>query len=165
MYTNFCGPAGCWTRPTPLRDIDLANVHGHIFILTADGVVAYEYREGSPINMDTADDQFIKDFFTYLSGNGLANVLGLQLLHGVSSNPIVEFVLENSGTVMLDAAEVRHGGLYRCTGWSVTAGGTEFNGGESHAKTNKGTHQVFIGGKPLPDIAALKSLLHNEGII
>ena len=41
----------------------------------------------------------------------------------------------------------------------------DFNGGESHAKTTKGTHQVFDGGKALPNLVALKSLLKGEGII
>ena len=37
--------------------------------------------------------------------------------------------------------------------------------GESHAKTTKGTHQVFVDGKALPDLAALMSLLKGEDII
>ncbi|KAF8863827.1 hypothetical protein BDZ45DRAFT_798052 [Acephala macrosclerotiorum] len=93
--------------------------------------------------------------------------LGLQTLHEGLLKQMVEIVLKDVGTVMLDASEAKYGDIHRVTGWCVGQkdGIVDFNGGESHAKTTKGTHQVFTGGKALPDLAALKSLLKGEDII
>jgi hypothetical protein len=102
-----------------------------------------------------------------LQKNALASVLGLQVLCGGPSKQIVEIVLKDASTVMLDALEAKYGDLYRVTGWCVDQkdGVVDFKGEESHSKTTKGTHQVFISGKQLPDLAALKSLLKDEDII
>ncbi|KAK8007188.1 hypothetical protein PG989_001178 [Apiospora arundinis] len=38
---------GAWTRPTRITELDLSNIHGHIFALNPDSQFkAYEYREG-----------------------------------------------------------------------------------------------------------------------
>jgi hypothetical protein len=67
----------------------------------------------------------------------------------------------------MDSSEAKYGDIYRVTGWCVDQkeGVVSFSGGKSHAKTTKGTHQVFVGGKALPEIAALKSLSKGEDII
>lgn len=168
LGTNFANPSGCWTKPTKIEDINSKDIHGHIFMLSPDNrLIAYEYREGPPNDIDSTDPGFFRELIEYLQNNGLSSVLGLQVLYGGHSNNMVEMVLEDVGTVMLDASETKHGGVYRVTGWRVDQDGgmVSFSGGESHAKTTKGTHQVFVGGKALPDIAALKSLLKDEGII
>jgi hypothetical protein len=80
---------------------------------------------------------------------------------------MVEIVLKDVSTVMLDALEAKYGDIYRVMGWCVGQkdGIVDFNGRESHVKTTRGTYQVFVSGKALPDLATLKSLLKGEDII
>jgi hypothetical protein len=166
---KFAEPTGCWTKPTHIEGIDPKNVHGHVFILSTDGptFTAYEYREGAPIEMNGVSPAFFQDLSQYLQANNLVTVLGLQILGDNPSEQMIELVLQNAGTVMLTALAAKCGSIYRVTGWHFDSRGgiAEFKGGESHAKTTKGTHQVFIDGKPLPDLDSLKDLLREEGII
>ena len=131
-------------------------------------LAAYEYREGPPNDISSTDPAFFQELVEYLRKNALASVLGLQVLYEGPPKQMVEIVLKDVGTVMLDASEAKHGDLYRVTGWCADKkddGLGDFTGGESHAKTTKDTHPVFIDGKALPDLAALMSLLKDEGII
>ncbi|KAH8198210.1 hypothetical protein TruAng_007637 [Truncatella angustata] len=75
---------------------------------------------------------------------------------------------------MLDANITKSSEAYRVTGCAAainkTTGIVELKGGQSHAKTTKGTHQVLYDGKGLPDMpddkeAAIQNALHEEGII
>jgi hypothetical protein len=65
-----------------------------------------------------------------------------------------EFVLSDTDeTVMLPADAVNPTETYRTTVWNAVEGLTDLKGNEtSHSKTTKGTHQVFVDGKALPDI-------------
>lgn len=168
LGTSFENPSGCWTKPTSIQDINPEDIHGHIFMLSPDNrLVAYEYREGPPNDIAGTDPTFFQELIRYLQKNALASVLGLQVLYEGPPKHMVEIVLKDVGTIMLDASEAKYGDLYRVTGWCVDEkdGLVDFKGGESHANTTKGTHQVFIDGKALPDLAALMSLLKGEDII
>ncbi|KAJ5111796.1 hypothetical protein NUU61_001426 [Penicillium alfredii] len=160
-------PPGCWTKPIPVEDVDTANVHGHIFKLSTDGKLeAYEYREGPPINVSEVDPSFFEELFGYLLEHNLTDVFGLQALHG-SFSPMIELVLGNSGTVMLNEDQAQYGKVYRATGWSIdhdreSEGLTD---GEKHAQTTKGTHRVFVDEIPLSTIGELKEFLKQEEII
>lgn len=140
---------GCWTKPTRITDINPTEIHGHIFRLTGSGEMqAYEYREGLTTNLDGADPAFFQELAEYLQANNLANLLGLQVLGKEVPEMMCEFVLQDNGTVMLDARDVKNWTPFRVTGFTLSGPGmTVLKGGESHAKTTKGTHQVFIGGK------------------
>ncbi|KAF5682603.1 kinase-like domain-containing protein [Fusarium circinatum] len=100
-----------------------------------------------------------------VEGKDLKDLLGLQVLGKDIPEMRCEFVLEGNGTVMLDARDVKDWIPYRSTGFALKVPGiTELQGNETHAKTNRDTHEVFIGGKigkedPLMDV------LHKEGII
>jgi len=51
---------GIWTRLTNIRELDLNDIHGHIFALNPSGqFMAYEYREGPPPPMNLNDDAFV----------------------------------------------------------------------------------------------------------
>jgi len=81
---------------------------------------------------------------------------------------MLEFVLGEQGTAMLRAQDLNHRGIYQVTGCSFSQDGDgmiSVSGGESHATTTKGTHQVFTSGKSLPTIDAVKNLLRKEAII
>jgi hypothetical protein len=163
---------GYWTQPTKSADVDKDNVHGHIYVLSSENhFLAYEYRGGPATDTwKHVDPSFFPQLAQYLLRNNLAGVLGLQVLdrRAALSGEMLEFVLGEQGTAMLRAQDVNHGGIYRVTGWSFKRdkdGIISVSGGESHAKTTKGTHQVFTSGKPLPTIEAVKNVLHKEGII
>jgi len=163
---------GYWTQPTKYADVDRDNVHGHIYVLSSEShFVAYEYREGPA--MDTAKQvhsSFFSQLAQHLVQNELAGVLGLQILdrQAACSETMLEFVLGEQGTAILREQDVNHGGIHRVTGWSFRQnkdGIVSVSGGESHAKTTRGTHQVFTGGMPLPTVEAVRNFLHEEGII
>lgn len=161
----FESPRGCWTKPIPIKDVDTANIHGHIFKLSTDGkLVAYEYREGPPINVSEIDPSFFNEIFGYLVKNNLTDTIGLQAFFHEPSLPMVELVLGNAGTVMLDEAQAQYGKIYRITGWHVNhdRDGEELKDGEKHAETTKGTHRVFVDKVPLSDVMDLKDFLKEE---
>lgn len=164
----FESPKGCWTKPVPIEDVDTSDIHGHIFKLSPDGrLVAYEYREGPPISVGEIDPSFFEDVFRYLLEHNLTDIFGLQALHHGPSSPMIELVLGNAGTVMLDEAQAQYGKIYRTTGWSV-GHGRESEGledGDKHAQTTKGTHRVFVDEIPLSNIGELKGFLKKEEII
>ncbi len=223
--------SGSWTKPTRSMDVDRDKIHGHIYVLSIENqFIAYEYRKGaSPVNKREMHPAFFDELTRYLARNGLAGLLGLQVLNSptVLGERMLEFVLGREGTVMLGEQDVNHGGIYRITGWSfeqsedgivsvkggeqdvnhggiyritgwsfeqsedgivsVKGGEQDVNhggiyritgwsfeqsedgivsvkGGESHARTVRGTHQVFTGGKPLPTVEVVQKVLH-EGVI
>ncbi len=130
-------------------------------------LVAYEYRDGPLNDVTSVHPRFFLELIEYLQVNNLASVLGLQILDREPSKEMVEIVLKDNGTVMLDTQEAKYGDLYRVTGWRIESEDRilAFKGEESHAKTTKGTHQVFVDGKALLDLATLKVLLKNEDVI
>ncbi|KAJ5091947.1 hypothetical protein NUU61_006817 [Penicillium alfredii] len=113
---------GCWTQPTSIADIKPAEIHGHIFKLTANGEMqAYKYRQGpttSPDNLDPLD--------TFKPIIWL--ILGLQVLTDDVPAMMSEFVLADNGTVMLDKRDMKNCGTpFRITGFFLGEPGmTEF---------------------------------------
>lgn len=159
----YTGKSGRWTKPTSISGVDLHNIHGHIFVLKDEQhFVAYEYREGAK-DLSGAKIEFFADFVGYLLKHKLENLLGLQVLDGHDS--MVEFVLDNGGTVMLKEKDAKFSRAYRTTGWRFSSDGTISHSGDTHAGTVRGTHQVFTGSKPLTTIKGLHELLVTEDLI
>ncbi|KAF2122372.1 hypothetical protein BDV96DRAFT_682316 [Lophiotrema nucula] len=147
---------GLWTRPTKTDKLDLHTLHGYVFVLGADSKFhPYEYRQGPPPPMTASDNAFITAVQNYLELNGLAGVIGVELLdQDTLGKHMKEFVLSSTdGTIMLPADAVNATKTYRTTGWNAVDNITDLKGNEtSHAETTKGTHQVFVDGKPLPHV-------------
>ncbi|KAJ5494020.1 hypothetical protein N7463_010107 [Penicillium fimorum] len=164
----FESPSGCWTKPIPIEDVHTVNVYGHIFKLSTDGkLVAYEYREGSPTNVSEIDPSFFEEIFKFLLEHNLTDILGLQALGYEPILPMIELVLGNVGTVMLNEAQAQYGGIYRTTGWCIgrESESQELQDGEKHPQTTRGNHLVFIHENPPSDIGELKSFLKKAEII
>jgi hypothetical protein len=156
---------GYWTKPTSITDIKPEEIHGHIFRLAPDGgMQAYEYRHGPIINTDDDHSEFFGELARYLNVNHLMDVLGLEILTEKVPEMVCEFILKDEGTVMLDEKHVKGWMPHRVTGFAVSPGMTELKGGQAHAKTVKGTHQVFIDGK-IGGEDSLIEVLRSEGII
>lgn len=164
---NFTDPSGCWTRPTALEEVNLAEVHGHIFMLVdEDRFVAYEYIEGRVNGLSSVSFNFFKNFAAYVRSNGLGETVGLQI-RGQTTEDMVEFDFGDCGTVMLNAQKTHYDTPFRTTGWvfSCNKGVTSFKGVESQAPTTKGPHKVFIDGKLAPNVLALKAILRRFNAI
>ena len=160
-----------WTKPIPCTDVLAKNLHGHIYMISADNsLVAYEYRVGSPPDdVDEIDPAFFIEFINYLLSNKLEGILGLQILeHGSDTqSQRREFIFTGQGTIMLREEDVINAYISRVTGWSAERsidGTVSMKGIETHASVPGGPHQRFSDGKLLEDIDALKSLL-QDGII
>lgn len=80
LGSNFENPHGRWTKVTDIGAVDLSSVHGHIFVVTGDGFIAYEYQDGPMPNLSGISKDFFVEFADYLVTNGLTNLLGLQVL-------------------------------------------------------------------------------------
>lgn len=156
---------GCWTKPTNIEDLNVSRIHGHIFHLTPEGKFqAYEYREGFCAPQDV-DPAFFNEIAEYLLVNQITDLLGPQVLNNNVSPLMCEFVMQNDGTAMLDARDVKGWVPYRTTGYMANeAGVTELKGNEQHAATTKGPHKVFYDGK-LKDEQHLLDVLKCEDII
>ena len=158
---------GCWTKPTAFSDVNLKEIHGHIFMLVDDDkLVAYEYRDGAPIDISAVNSSFFLDFIKYLKLHRLNKLLGLQSLNGMPAINMNEFVIGHTGTVMLADEMINKSGVYRYTGWSIEEkdGQSPFVVRDAHAKTTKGTHRVFVSKNP-EDIEELRNILVNEDIL
>ncbi|KID82011.1 hypothetical protein MGU_10665 [Metarhizium guizhouense ARSEF 977] len=162
---------GCWTRPTNISELDLSNIHGHIFVLDSNCQFhPYEYRQGAPPPMDKADDAFVTALAKYLQTRRQTTLIGLQVLNEDKTKQMQEFVLgDNNGAIMLDANDTNINESYRVTGFAVAAdqpgGISELKGNETHSPTTRSTHQVFTDGKALPNEESLVDVLRNDGII
>ncbi|KAI0526428.1 hypothetical protein F5B22DRAFT_585712 [Xylaria bambusicola] len=166
LGTALTSVRGCWTKPTSINHINLAEIHGHIFKLTPKGELqAYEYREGSVMDLSDVDAAFFHELTEYLKTNNLVDLLGVQVLGKEIPEMMCEFVLQDNGTVMLDSRDVKGWSPYRTTGFFYAPGMTSLSGGEKHAKKTNGNHQVFVDGKigkedPLMDVLRAQDIVY-----
>ena len=104
LGVNYDKPYCRWARPTAIRNVDLSNVHGHIFVLTDHGFHPYEYQTGPLPNLSGVDSAFLSELTEYLIANKLSKLVGLQV---IDPNPrrMLELILP-VGTVMLDVSNL-----------------------------------------------------------
>lgn len=170
LGSNFENPCGCWTKVTDVGAVDLSTVHGHIFVVTGDGFIAYEYQDGPMPDLSRISKEFFRGFADYLVTNGLTNLLGLQVLIKKMDQTMWELILDQ-GTVMLDAAVARRSSPTRTSGWRLEARDGQPRvcaSNEVHSRVTSGNHRDFNAGKPLPKIAdvhELKRSLTDVGIL
>ncbi|KAI1314274.1 hypothetical protein F5Y03DRAFT_389749 [Xylaria venustula] len=62
LGANFQNPKLRWTKTTEIESIDTASIHGHIFVLTEDGLCPYELQEGPLPNLSKVGHGFLTDF-------------------------------------------------------------------------------------------------------
>lgn len=169
LGSNFENPTGRWTRVTEIDAVDLSIVHGHIFVLTGDGFIAYEYQDGPMPDLSSVGKEFFADFIDYLITNDLTNLLGLQVLIDSMDQNMWELILDQ-GTVMLDAAVLRGCSPTRITGWRFEARDGQPRVCESNEKhvSSGNTHKIYNQGKPQPKLSNvddLKKALVDVGVL
>lgn len=160
---------GYWTKPTEINTVNLADVHGHIFVVAGkNSFIAYEYREGPTVDLSDIKPEFFHDVVEYLQANGLQDVLGLQVLTADCSEKMAEFDLgAGAGTIMLKDSDAKYGRVYRVTGWVFEErdGIVSCKGNDVHAGTTKGPHKVFQDSKLLRNVHELTKALKEEEIV
>lgn len=132
---NFTDPSGCWSRPTALEEVNLAEVRGHIFALVEeDRFVAYGYVEGRVDGLSSVSPGVFKDFAAYVRSNGLGNTVGLQI-RGQTTQGMVGLDFGVCGTVMVNARDTHHDTPFGTTGrvFRCDEGVASFKGVETHA--------------------------------
>jgi hypothetical protein len=155
---------------TEIDAMDLSTIYRHIFVLTSDGFIAYEYQDRPMPDLSSIRKEFFADFIEYLVTNGLTNLLGLQVLIDGIDQAMRELILTQR-TVMLDAAVVRGCSPTRITGWRFEARDGQprvCQANETHSEMTSGNHKVFNAGKPQPklsDVDDLKEALVNVGVL
>jgi hypothetical protein len=79
--TSFNGE-GLWSRPTPIDQLDLANMRGQIWTLddAAGTFQPFEFHAAPPEPMTANDNAFVAAFKVLLTVHGLTKILGLELL-------------------------------------------------------------------------------------
>ena len=161
-------PDGCWLRPATLKEIDVDNIHGHIFMLTnEDRFIPYEYVQGRAKNLPSIASGFFKEFAAFIQANGLTKSTGLQI-RDCEIGKAIELDFGGCGTVMLKAEDATHGAPSRTTGWvfSNMGGVITYKGSEVHSPTKiAGLHKVFIDSKLAPDVDALRGILRSYKVI
>lgn len=163
---------GIWTRPTNICDLEPKRIHGHIFALNSSSqFIPYEYRHGPPPAICQDDDMFIIQFRAYLLNNGLADLLGLQVLPKSGVTKMQEFDLSGNspeGAIMLNAEDTQIDSVYRVTGWSAVTdnatGTIELKGNDVHSPMKNGNHRVFKDSK-IGDERSLIRLLRDYDIL
>ncbi|KAF2460063.1 hypothetical protein BDY21DRAFT_384470 [Lineolata rhizophorae] len=121
--TNFENLALRRAKNTEIDDIDPANIYGHIFVLTADGLYAYEFQDGPLPDLSGVGQGFLPEFVNYIIRNNLTSLIGLQVL-GCGDKSMSELILDQ-GTVMLDSSVVKN---------TLPTRVTVFNAGSPHPK-------------------------------
>jgi len=153
LGNNITEPLGYWTRPTAILDIDLQNIHGHIFSVDATGCTSEgemrkallfpsEFREGPPVSIGNIDSNFFIEFTDSLWAKGWENTLGLEAIQG-QLGKMIEFSFDIGSLLLKEeevSAEVREERTEQLklqeTGWTVTVKGeTVYKTGETRCFT------------------------------
>lgn len=157
-----------WAQTTPVQDIDLDNLHGHVFVLTDGGFHPYEYHTGATPDLTGVDmDAFVQEFAIFLRENNLTACIGLQVIKPGTAD-MFEIVIPQ-GTIMIPAAYLVQRMPTRQTGWQFANenGQLRVCGKEYHAPSTKG-HEPFthgtLGREPY-NIVAIWQALEEEHIL
>lgn len=182
LGTGITGPSGFWTRPTPISDIDLRNIHPHIISVDTTGCVTggdkmhgllfpSEFREGPSDNLGDVESDFFREFSNFLMANGLGDVFGLEVVRG-QLGKMIEFSFD-IGSLLLGEDEVNSSvtdessGHFKLqeTGWTVTVeDGTVCKTGETRCVTYTTGHIKFTDSKATGVWDAVK-ILRDEGVL
>ncbi|KAG5794645.1 hypothetical protein H9Q69_006316 [Fusarium xylarioides] len=167
---HFEEPRGRWAKTTPIEQIDRSAVHGHIFVVSEDGLCAFEYQESPLSYLSSVGSGFLGDFVDYLTKHYITGLIGLQVLGECNDQSMPEVILDQ-WTGMLDSSVVKGCVSTRITGWGfdmVDGNPRVRQSNERHAEMTSGNHKVFNAGKPLPkldNVDDLKSTLTEAGVL
>ncbi|KAH8743616.1 hypothetical protein F5883DRAFT_512213 [Diaporthe sp. PMI_573] len=133
-----------WTRPVETSSLNLNELHGYTFIQTGSGFHPYEYHTGKIPNLASVGSEFYSDLLRFLNKFNLSSVFALEVLDNPSSTvkmddpspKVMELVLGDVGTLMIDSSRAHNCREYRQTGWTFTI----YNGQPSVCSDGKEYH-------------------------
>lgn len=174
LGTSITEPFGFWTRPTPISDVDLQNIHPHIISVDAistpneDGsrkgqLVPSEFREGPPACDWSLESDFLAEFTDHLQEKGLQNVFGLEVVQG-HAGKMIEFSFD-IGSLLLKEAEVKGQFEFQETAWAIRVkDGTVYKDGEIRCVIIQGQHirAMKVLGKSVSEVL---KILRDEGVL
>ncbi|KAH8744726.1 hypothetical protein F5883DRAFT_20646 [Diaporthe sp. PMI_573] len=126
----------CWTQPVKTSSLNLDELHGHTFIQTENGFHPYEYHTGKIPNLASVGSEFYSDLLRFLNESNLSSVFALEVLDNPSSTVMMELVLGDRGTLMIEPSCAINCHPYRQTGWMFTI----YNGQPSVCADGKTYH-------------------------
>jgi len=177
LGNSIAEPLGYWTRPTAILDIDLQDIHGHIFSVDATSctkntlLFPSEFRDGPPVSVGNIDSNFFTEFTDCLWTKGWENTLGLEIIQG-QAGKMIEFSFD-VGSLLLKEEEVkaevreemRGQSMLRDTGWTVTVkDGVVYKTGETRCVTFATGHIKITDSKAKGASCAVK-ILRDEGVL
>ncbi|OAQ58150.1 hypothetical protein VFPPC_11602 [Pochonia chlamydosporia 170] len=178
LGTSITEPSGFWTRPTPISDIDLQNIHAHIISVDATSrtsgderinslLFPSEFREGPLVSVGNIDGNFFTEFTDCLWAKGLGNTFGLEAIQD-QVGKMIEFSFD-IGSLLLNEeevkAEVRAQLESRETGWAVKVkDGAVDKDGETRCIIYPTGHVRATKGQVETVLDALK-ILREEGVL
>ncbi|KAF5127187.1 hypothetical protein E5D57_008115 [Metarhizium anisopliae] len=182
LGTGIKEPSGFWTRPTPISDIDLQNIHPHIISVDTNSCMGEdkmrsgllfpsEFREGPPASIGSIESDFYTKFTDCLRTKGLENFFGLEVVQGQAGR-MIEFSFDIGSLLLKEEdvkAEVTQGrrGQFELqeTGWTITVkDGTACKTGETRCLFYTTGHIKVTDSKAKGASDALK-ILRDEGML
>lgn len=182
LGTGMTEPVGFWTRPKRISDIDLRNIHGHIYSVdttrhTEESEMRYaplfpsEFREGPPVNVGNISGNFFMEFTDCLRTKGLENVFGLEVVQG-QTRKMIEFSFD-TGSLLLREEEVnaevqserKEQFKLQETGWAVVVkDGTVYRTGETRCATFATGH-IKVTDSKVKDASDAMKILRDDGVL
>ncbi len=94
LGSNFENPCSRQAKVTEIDVVELSNVRRHIFVLTSNGFIIYEYQDGPMPDLSSIRKEFFTNLINYLIINGLTNLLDLQVLINSIDKSMQELILD-----------------------------------------------------------------------
>jgi hypothetical protein len=169
-----------WSRARKLDDLDVNNIHGHIFALTDHGFRAYEYQTGKMPDFEVDMSAFLEELGGFLKTNNLETRVGFEVIDPAHRGRMMwELVLpRHKGTFMAPPSCLKYCSSTRATGWQF-----RWEDGElgvirvaDHAESAQYGHIIVPDPPDLPPIQAspdpvlgkfdtVRYLLEDKGIL
>jgi hypothetical protein len=179
---SIAEPLGYWTCSRPVGDIDLQNIHGHIFSVdmwgcTSEGemrcplLFPSEFREAPAVGVEDIDGVFFTEFSDCVLKKGLADVLGLEVMQG-QAGKMVEFSFDIGSLLLREedmraewTEEMRGRSMLRDTGWAITVeDGAVYQTGETRCVTFETGHVKITNGQ-VKSMSDVIGTLRYQGVL
>ncbi|KID81136.1 hypothetical protein MGU_11477 [Metarhizium guizhouense ARSEF 977] len=120
LFGEETTPRCRWTKPTATNSLQLDRLQGHTFILTDNGFHPYQYQSGQYPDMGQVGDTFLSELADFLNANALSRVIALELLDSPLPEAMMELVLGDHGTMMIEPSRLLGCTPFRRTGWAFS---------------------------------------------
>ncbi|KAK4071575.1 hypothetical protein Purlil1_13364 [Purpureocillium lilacinum] len=163
LFGDNTVPRCRWTKPTRMDSLKLDSLHGHNFVLTDEGFHPYEYHSGQLPGLSQVEDGFITELASFLHANQLGGIIALEVLDMPLPETMMELVLGEYGTVMMEPERLRGCKPFRQTGWAfVREDGKPRVGkdGKQHHVTGPNGHIIIVEPPKNSEIETCSDALH-----